>query len=537
MISIQLYQTIHKYIDSVSGPIEASGYNHAGLHPDIWIPDSRQDRFTNLGAEPNWIDSQNYTGSYYLWNRKPDNYGNPVNNWLDRENVNADLDTNFIHCIVYNRGNDSVNINGKVFFYWTLMSTNEDWPYSWTGNAKFVNKDPSSGRYNQSFPLGGRINKTGVQISDFLSIAPHWPGHPPYNGRLEIGDSVLVSYPWVQADTVPQPWYYHGMVGNTPKYSTQLALCLLARIQECDAPNYGLSYPEKLNFGNSNAPYNKNYNANIGYNIVNNNNITSANFYLGYMNPPYSESVQTWVFGAPIPTDDTTGERDMEFDFCVEDPQYYQNADVLITIPDEMWDIFNAANKPGMGFYSPAANQIVVTDHCAKIGPITVPDTFSTFLGFNFRYLPGSNPAGTPISSVFTLRETVDQTIETGSTTFGVHSFLNGGGQNHGGGQGGGKPSQLKVTTIDSFKNSLKVFPNPFSNELKIEYTGLKNADVIIELFDLKGNLVKVICNCKSDDKGQISITSTLPELAAGAYTLKVTENGNVKTETVIRRN
>jgi hypothetical protein len=545
--------------EKVSKPVEVGAYQKPPNHADLWIPDSRRDN----GSEPNWKDSQNFTGSQYLWNRNwrnkykvPDHWS-----WENREDaIQADRDTNFVHVMVYNRGNQPAT-SGKINLYWTVMSLNEDWPYSWVGSALFYNDSVKNdnGKFNgpgwnghKRYPMGGRINKTPIDISVFLNqkpavnyfMKPNQKWHPDYNGILNPGDSVMITYAWVKADTVPEPgWYY--MVTNKAKResikSNLIGMCMLARLIDCDSSNFGFTYPEKINTGSDPK-------SNIGYNITRNNNIVSSNYYLGYMNPPFADTSDIFVLGAVKKRDgldglvDTVGVRDMKLTMCVDNPLYFNDGEVLLTMSDELWLAFEAAGKPGTFITSPGRNQVIINNACAEIGPISLPDTFKTMMGLTWRYKPGHYIAnGTLIHTLFTLSEFNDAEF-IGSTHFGIKSYQNGIGIGGSGGQGSGNEigSPNKEDHTSEMSNTinaqnLSVTPNPFYNFLNISYTGQPLSKVKIEMYNSEGKLVKSICDCTSDLEGKVAIRTETENLSPGNYTIRAVENGKTSAEKVIR--
>lgn len=492
---------------------------------EFWIPDSRRDQ----GIEPNWIDSQNYTGSYYLYTRNWATKGNRVWDWTDRENVQWDRDTNWIHCVIYNRGNAPA-AEGKVHFYWTVMSINEDWPYSWTGLAKFKNQDPNNTlSYNHTYPLGNRINKTGIELADVLNQTPEFIGHAPYAGQLQPGDSVLISYPWTHADTIPMPGWYYGTTANSSRirYANTVGMCILARISTCDSQANGMTYPEKLNLG-LDKPV-KNY-GNIGYNIVRNNKIASANFYLGYMSPPFSDTVQVWTLGAPPPADSSNGVADVYYTFCGDNPTYFTNAEVQMVLNDAVWDAFVTAGYPGTGFYTANSNEIVITDPCATIGPIRINDTLQPYFGINFRYKPGNNPNGTSLSTEFEFKQFKTTGEMVGMCSYGVHSMSNGSGGN---GQNGDQP-MLKSSKTQVL-NSITVFPNPIENQVTIRVNAQLNDKFSAQLFDAAGRLVHNINNETMQSNGRNDFFINSQSLSPGVYWLEMQLNNNIKTKKIVK--
>jgi hypothetical protein len=229
----------------------------------------------------------------------------------------------------------------------------------------------------------------------------------------------------------------------------------------------------------------------------------------------------------------------MKFTLCVDDPTFFNHGEVLITLSDDFWSIFNAAGTPGVFFTSPGSNQIVINNSCAEIGPITVPDTFSTILGLTWRYKSGSNQTGALINSLFTLSE-YNESEFIGSTQYGIKSYQNGpgGGGDHGPGGGPGVPDQeehTNGTSVTSEKIKFSVTPNPFENYLNINYQGMPVSKVRIEMYDAKGKLVKIICDCTANSEGEVVIRTETANLPQGNYTVRAIENGKTVAEKLIR--
>jgi hypothetical protein len=186
---------------------------------------------------------------------------------------------------------------------------------------------------------------------------------------------------------------------------------------------------------------------------------------------------------------------------------------------------------------SPASHQLIINNSCAEIGPITVPDTFSTILGLTWRYQSGSNQSGSLINSLFTLSE-YNESEFIGSTQYGIKSYQNGPGGEHGPGGGPGVPNQEEHTngaSTNPEKIKFTVTPNPFDNYLNITYNGMPLSKVRIEMYDAKGKLVKLICDCTANSEGQVSIRTETANLAQGNYTVRAIENGKTVAEKLIR--
>ena len=520
----------------VSETVEVYGFQQPFSFGDAWIPDSPADD----GNEPNWEDEENFTHSHRLWNRQRSTIYKLVWKWEDREEFKTDIDTNFIHTMVYNRGNAPIS-DANLFFYWTVMSVNEDWPFSWTGMARFVNQDNNSLYYQDTFPLGGRINKTAIHLSTFLNQSPAIASHPPYGGLLQPGDSVLVTYPWGHGDTIPQPGWYYGIVNGQKRYANKIGMCILARLTTCDSPNYGMTYPEKIHNTNLNGSNNTGYRGNIGYNIIRNNNIVSTNFYLGYMSPPFSDTTQVWILAAAKKPEhgSGTGQRELKYSLCADDPAFFNHGEVVITLPDDYWVPFSAVSYPGNGFtVDVAKHQLIVFSPCAEIGPVDVSDTFSTMLGLSWRYKPGSDQLGAMIKTLFTLKEFNENEL-IGLTQLGLHSKQNSGGGGHQNGEGEGQPMPENDNTEEVMLShvlpSLKVTPNPFTHFLDIFFKGMPNSTVDMVLLDNNGKFVKVICTCSTNEIGEIEISEGNLDLLPGVYIIRAYEGETMLTEKLIK--
>ncbi|MBS3915812.1 MAG: zinc-dependent metalloprotease [Bacteroidetes bacterium] len=494
----------------ISRVISVGQYQQLSNYSDLWIADSDND----IGSEPNLGDTNNYTHSNHLWNRTRGDSGQPVYGWTDRVNVNCDLDTNFIHVYIQNRGNDT-SFTGVLNLYWTINSTNEDWPTSWTGIQYFDNIDSGV-----SYPIGHKINTNPININDYVFAATGHYGIAP-------GDQVMITYAWTFPDIIPHPGWYYSNKAGTKKYSNTIGLCLLARIETCaDEANYGMTYPEKLNYSTN---YQKTT-GNIGYNIVYNNNIVSANYYLSYVSPPFSDHVDDWIFVKvpKTPNLDSVVERPTKFKFCGYDADFYNVAEVLVTVPDQIWTALNAQSYPGNGYTIGSPGELIINVPCAEIGPILLPDTLHEFLGFTWRYQNGMDGIYYTDTASFDLVETVEDSIETGRVQFGIR------GDFYSQSQGGGAPASTDIVEI-SKNTGLWVSPNPFNHFLDVKYKGTPGAPVRIEMLDANGKLVKSICECRADDQGKVSIRTETANLAQGSYTIRAYENGKNAAEKVIR--
>lgn len=204
---------------------------------DLWIKDQGYDN----GTERN-NDTFDLLRSPDIWNRwKKDSI-------KQHQKIYYERDTNWIWARIRNKGTTATN-TGRLYLYWTWAGTGEVWDKSWKysdSNTRW-NKDSTN-----HFPTGGEINKIGITIPPILP-----------------GKVVDISYPWLD---VPMPtWYFPWTWGDSSIRHNTANICLLARIQTCEARDYGMRYRETRN---------------LKYNVGNNNNIASKNTWVYFLDPP-----------------------------------------------------------------------------------------------------------------------------------------------------------------------------------------------------------------------------------------------------------
>jgi len=80
----------------------------------------------------------------------------------------------------------------------------------------------------------------------------------------------------------------------------------------------------------------------------------------------------------------------------------------------------------------------------------------------------------------------------------------------------------------------LSVFPNPSNGEFIIKYDVTKRADVRVDIYDLKGTLIRNVVNTAGQYEGKYQIPVNLNELPSGIYIVDLTNNGKRFTEKVV---
>lgn len=78
----------------------------------------------------------------------------------------------------------------------------------------------------------------------------------------------------------------------------------------------------------------------------------------------------------------------------------------------------------------------------------------------------------------------------------------------------------------------LAVFPTTVSNEINFNYTNIKDQQVVIELFDSKGNQVHTFLNV-NQHQGENNFKFEMPKIAGGLYFVKMTTGGQVTSKKI----
>lgn len=81
---------------------------------------------------------------------------------------------------------------------------------------------------------------------------------------------------------------------------------------------------------------------------------------------------------------------------------------------------------------------------------------------------------------------------------------------------------------------SFGIYPNPSNGEFTIKYDVLTRADVSLDIFDMKGVLVKTIVSISNQYEGHYQIPVNLSELTNGIYLVNLINNGKKFTERLV---
>jgi len=94
---------------------------------------------------------------------------------------------------------------------------------------------------------------------------------------------------------------------------------------------------------------------------------------------------------------------------------------------------------------------------------------------------------------------------------------------------------QVKTEVIQPETNfTLQAYPNPTSGNINISYEVVKRGNVQLDLFDIKGILVKSLISQQNQYEGKYTIPTDVSDLINGIYICRVIVNGVEKTTKLI---
>lgn len=85
----------------------------------------------------------------------------------------------------------------------------------------------------------------------------------------------------------------------------------------------------------------------------------------------------------------------------------------------------------------------------------------------------------------------------------------------------------VSVHDISAIEHQIKVFPNPATNKVTIQYNLLTNSNVKIELYDIVGKIVKMILPLTEQSNNDYSYIVQLNDIKAGMYFMKLKINNS----------
>lgn len=97
------------------------------------------------------------------------------------------------------------------------------------------------------------------------------------------------------------------------------------------------------------------------------------------------------------------------------------------------------------------------------------------------------------------------------------------------------KPEPEEKPGIATPSFAYQIYPNPFENEFKVDYTMVANAKIKISILDMAGKELKVLVNARQTE-GAYNVSTELGNLPSGNYVLTIQVGNKTYTEIVIKK-
>ncbi len=448
---------------------------------DAWMKDGKWDDAT----EPNIVDSSIYN-SPDIWNRRPGSSYDTIHENPDYDTANANL----LYYRVRNDGVDTTKGGEELYLYWTLAGLGEKWPDKWTDNpSNYYNHLCSGSLYGNSYPEGGEINSIPIPL----------PPIPP-------GGEIIDTISWFP----PNPYWYCVNVNGSPQFPTEKGICLLARIQTCDLDSFGMTRKEG---------------SLIGPNVRNNNNIVTKNITVTNFNNIKKSGNTNWITFRNVNSDDPCD----TVRFTALDPSYFLAGSVTIYIDDYLLAGWQTGGATGSGFTLIDSNTFTVSSSVPFVlDNVCVDDTTNANIGVKFD-IDSMYTWLEDESYYFTLRQIGYFTNEeNGGYDFQVNLTDEAPGfilpvqpKEDDASNSMDKEFSAGDLNADDAVKGFKVYPNPFTQSLNIEFFMVQEGVVKLMLTDMLGKPVAVISD-RYFDKGQQKVSFLSKNLSAGMYFLTV---------------
>lgn len=456
-----------------------------------------RDCLNDQGFEPNTeckMDEgwQNIWVSPDLWNCPDNNLCNP-----EEWGAPAAVKTNQMRFTIYNAHPDLNSDPAKLHLYYTMASTGEDWEYNW------VDYFYTGGNYQCH--LGDEIVNSPVTIPP-ISAQSYYTGEASWSPPNFVNSM----YPFyadpidclLSLETDPSD----GM----PKYE----ICLLARL-ESDADAI-----REESFGS------------ITNNVINSNNIVTRNTFLidpgvgiGAGNPPFTAGHPSIMLVAN--NNLQARHLDILFDKISSGSiELLANLmEISFKLSPELWNKWTETGKKSVGISIIAEREVKITNfETAKLldipfngqefSPIAIKVTilsnsgknlqtsnFPKHFGFRITHQSSNNePINAPSNCLFTVKNLTQQ-----------------------------------VHLAQTFSNQLICTPNPFINELEVQFLLDQDEATNVVLYDLQGCLVKTIFNNQVFTKGKQSIAINSQGLLNGMYICQLTTPSKQISQKVVK--
>ena len=432
---------------------------------DLWW----RDNYIDGGAEPT-LDSNGIWNSPDIWVRNSatldTNHQNP--------NYNP-TDSNYVFFRIRNRGIDT-SLGGELYLYWTKLAMGERWDIDWTTNSSNVRVNQCSGvNYLSTFPMGGEINTTPIQIPP---IAP--------------GGEYINKVKWL----APNPYWYcvkQKILGIRVSLTPDsVDVCLLGRIVTCQQDSFGLTRKEVQN---------------IKPNVYHNNNIVTKNLKVTNLNQIVRTPPPTWV-----------GVRNPDASVTCSDIRLPANTgfssagDVIIHLDEDLLSSWQSGGLSGSGFTMIDSSILkVIPNQTFVLSNICLTGDQYANIGVQFS-LDSTYSYSSEEKYHFTIGQYAPQTTNIlGAVNFDVNLTMEG--------------QDSTEEHIDSLDFS--VVPNPVSDNIVTASITMNfsTSSGLLYVYDNWGNMLIGPNSLGDLNSGEQTRTVDISELSAGTYTMVIAAN------------
>lgn len=289
------------------------------------------------GTEPDpFIANTSFTHSPDIWTTTdPNDTVQPAHFYLGQNLPKADT-TNYVWYKVYNRGDTTSDVQ-TLKIYWTMASTGEAWPNTWTNvtSNQFYNNKKS-----QSYTKGSLIGTVTIPA-------------------IAAGGTYKNKITWLKAD-IPKPENYYSIVTKRDPITSRIkrdtlafsevVLCFLGRVINCGA-NDGMSFPEVKS---------------LDSNVRNNNKVVTTNTRLVYIHSPFAPWYSVTGVVSELPKTPTIIRHWKDSGTtmgigCVPVDQGFHNvARAYVVIDDWLYDAWVTGGSLGSGYTVLAPNVFLI---------------------------------------------------------------------------------------------------------------------------------------------------------------------------------
>ena len=99
------------------------------------------------------------------------------------------------------------------------------------------------------------------------------------------------------------------------------------------------------------------------------------------------------------------------------------------------------------------------------------------------------------------------------------------------------KENEVKEERNILLKSEFTAYPNPFENNLTVEYTLLKDAEIEVCLTDVLGRCIIDVVPLQSQAKGSYKKSMDTQNITAGMYYIELKSEGKVFAKKLVRIN